>query len=119
MSSIEREAMRLQDGVGDSRPRGMGTVRFRIAAERDAKQVLSRAADVMKVISSKRSGWPQAEAWRNELPQWFVAACAPERNAEEAEAELERWRALTPEEQDADRQTSKWSLENWLYWMEP
>lgn len=53
------------------------------------------------------------------LPSWFVEACAPEESKKEALQWLERWRALPPAEQAAASARARWSLLDWLYWMDP
>jgi hypothetical protein len=38
---------------------------------------------------------------------------------EEAQLWVEQWRNLSPDEQAAASASQRWSLPDWLYWMEP
>jgi len=53
------------------------------------------------------------------LPSWFVSQCEPELSSVEAERRLAEWKSLSRVEQVAHERTVNWSLENWLYWMDP
>ena len=48
------------------------------------------------------------------LPDWFIAASAPEMTADEADAAL----AVSREDQ-IKHQDDPWPVSNWLYWFEP
>jgi len=38
---------------------------------------------------------------------------------EEADAGLAEWRAMTEEQQEEDARSARWTLSDWLYWMNP
>jgi hypothetical protein len=98
---------------------GVGTVRFVMESAGDADDVLRKTKDVLSTILQHGSeSWPSEDEWRKLLPAWFVARCAQEKSAEEAEKWLEWWRGLPPDQQEqANREN--WSLSNWLAWFEP
>lgn len=82
-------------------PGGAGTVDVVVlCGGGDADQVLGRAREVLRIVVDHQAGrWPSLEEWRELLPSWFLSACSEEMAQEQAEAWLERWRTLTPEEQ--------------------
>jgi hypothetical protein len=104
----------------EERPGGSGLVRVVAGCPGDASAVNARAREVMiSVLDGTVSPWPSVDAWRSILPDWFVAACAPDRSAEETEEWLTRWRSLTPTEQGRATREQKWALSDWLFWLEP
>lgn len=118
---LERELRHLLDGVAaDERPAGLGTVRFIAQCAGNSWQVLSKAKAVLtKVDQVAIEGWPANSAWREVLPDWFIARSAPEQTREQAEASLKRWQALSPDEQVRVEREKAWSLLDWLYWFQP
>jgi len=62
--------------------------------------------------------WPEVQVWSERLPQWFVRACAPEQTPEEAEAWLRWWRSLPVQEQARASREQRWTLADWLFWLE-
>jgi hypothetical protein len=53
------------------------------------------------------------------MPAWFVESSAPEQSREEAERWLSWWRNLSAEEQAQVTRAQRWTLADWLYWLEP
>ena len=118
---FQREIGRLRTPPsGGQAPGGLGTVQVVAACPGSAAEVLARTREVFAVIS-ERSGadWPPPEQWESILPKWFVSRCAPPMTAEQAREYLAWWRKLTPGQQAQAEQDKDWSLEDWLYWMEP
>lgn len=90
------------------------------ARSEDPDAVLARCREVLlAVLQHADQEWPQTEQWVSLLPEWFVAACAPEQSAEEAAQWLARWRALDPAEQARIESEQPWTLSDWLYWLSP
>jgi hypothetical protein len=104
----------------DSSPQGLGTVRFIIDCPDDASSVLERAKSVMAAVDSAAlQGWPSNNYAVPVLPEWFTSACVPERSKEEEDQWLKWWRGLSYEEKLREGAEMKWSLSNWLYWLQP
>jgi len=100
-------------------PGGVGAITV-LARGSEARTVLDRCRSVLAVILD-HSGpeWPTVEEWRSLLPKWFVAASSPERSREDAERWLAWWRTLGPADQARAESEQRWTLADWLYWMEP
>jgi len=83
--------------------------------------MIRRVKTVLAVIDETAllGDWPQADQWRSRLPKWFVDACAPAMSELEANTWLIRWKKMSLKERAADEASRLWSLDNWLYWMEP
>jgi hypothetical protein len=98
----------------------LGTVRFLVDCPGNASEVLAKALEVLKIIVTKSlDGWPSDASWSEVLPQWFLRECAPEMSLEEAQKWLQWWKSLDSEMQDKIEKEKKWSLLDWLYWLEP
>ncbi len=121
MSELSDELRRLSiRPAADERPSGLGTVRFHVTAEKDASAVLDRAREVLEAVLrvQLRQETVVLGEWAEALPQWFTDQCAPELTRAEAQAYLERWRSLTPSQQEVEGKTKRWALADWLYWFE-
>lgn len=118
---LERELRHLLEGpAANEKPAGMGTVRFIAQCDGDSWQVLSKAKTVLTELDQVAiKDWPPDSAWREVLPDWFVARCAPERTRDEAEEWLKWWRTLPADEQARVENEKAWSLSDWLYWFQP
>lgn len=84
-----------------------------------AADCLARMREVLDRIESVGTRWPALDRWEQELPEWFVRACASPMSDEEAQAWLQRWRGMSQAEQSRASEEKPWSLPDWLYWMEP
>jgi len=101
------------------KPSGIG-VQFAISCPFGADEVLTKAKDILKIVGDAAiAGWPFNKNIIVKLPDWFTAACSPEMSPEDAQRWLTWWRSLSPREQRKAELEKGWSLENWLYWMEP
>lgn len=99
---------------------GVGQVDVVAVCGDDAAPVLQRARRVLGIVIDHQDGkWPTTGEWRSLLPGWFVEACAEERSREEAEAWLAWWKALPADQQAAVLRERRWSLANWLFFLEP
>ncbi|WP_157360638.1 hypothetical protein [Amycolatopsis thermoflava] len=87
----------------------------------DARAVLSRARDVLKVVLEviRTDRVVELEEWRELLPNWFVEKCANERTLEEEQQWLVWWRGLPREQQARAVNEREWTLADWLEWFEP
>jgi hypothetical protein len=83
-----------------------------------ADTCLRKLREVLEPIERAGEPWPLLVQWEQALPRWFVAACSPPMSASEARAWMEQWRAMSPSEQSETVKNQKWSLPDWLYWME-
>jgi hypothetical protein len=123
LARLTRELDRVTGNPAkDSSPQGIGTVRFVIDCPKDvdAASVLERAKSVMAAVDSAvLQGWPSNDHAAPILPKWFTSACAPEKSKEEKAQWLRWWRGLSYEEKLRKGAEAKWSLSNWLYWLEP
>lgn len=121
IDQIRREIERLkQPPSSNETPEGIGIVRFIVRCPLGADVVLANAKSVLGLVASKTFGpWPEESEWQRLLPEWFVAACAPPPSQEEAERWLKWWQRLSPPEQAETEINKDWSLDSWLYWMEP
>jgi hypothetical protein len=95
------------------------TIRVVVECSNAASDSLTRMKEVVALVESSRSQWPSIEEWESILPQWFVLACGNPMSESEAREWVERWRKMTPAEQAVVEDTQRWSLPDWLYWMEP
>lgn len=120
-SRLHDELRRLNEGPRlDERPGGIGTVRFVAPCPFGANEVLAKVKSVLRIVDQVAlTHWLSHEEWAAKLPEWFTARCAPEETREEADEWLVRWKNLPPEEQARIREEGDWSLDNWLYWLQP
>jgi hypothetical protein len=118
---LNAELRRLPNGpTQEERPSGIGTVRFLVRCPFGANDVLARVKNVLEIVDvATLAGWPINEKSAPRLPEWFTSACAPEMSPEQAKQWLAWWKTLPPEDQVRTEIEKDWSLENWLYWMEP
>jgi hypothetical protein len=101
-------------------PGGVGTVTVAIRCRGDAGEVAERTRAVLRaVLAHAGPPWPSLAEWRRLLPVWFIEASAPERSAEESERWLAWWHSLPPVERGEATRARRWTLANWLYWLEP
>jgi hypothetical protein len=104
----------------DERPGGVGTVSVVAKCRGDAGVVVERGRQVLRsLLANEGPLWPSVDEWRQIIPAWFVEACAPEQSREEVEGWLRWWRSLPPEEQAQASRERRWTLADWLYWMDP
>lgn len=117
-SSTELQRVQVGPEPGEV-PGGIGTVDVVAVCLDNASIVLGRTREVLEILLPL----PDEDAlplpvWQHVLPAWFVAASAPERTSQEAEADIERWRSLSLVEQAEVARTRRWTLSGWLYWFE-
>jgi hypothetical protein len=98
----------------------LGTVRFLVDCPGNAGEVLTKVLEILKIIvKHSLDGWSTNNNWSEVLPQWFIGECAPEMSPDEAQQWLQWWKSLDAETQDKVEQENKWSLSDWLHWLEP
>jgi hypothetical protein len=105
----------------DEKPGGIAIVQFKAFCSGNATEVLSHCKEVLEIIlreSGETHRLPDV-SWRTVLPQWFLESCTQERTPAEVEDWLRWWRSLSSEEQSRVEAEATWSLEDWLYWLEP
>ena len=115
------EIRRLTVGPQEDEPvPGVGLVQFVVNCTGNSDEVLETAVDVMRVICTTCSqGWSEEIDWRSVLPKRFVRTCAKEMSLEESERWLQRLQTLSDNEREEDERTRAWSVDNWMYWMNP
>jgi hypothetical protein len=79
----------------------------------------ARMREVLDCIEAAGRSWPSLSEWERQLPGWFVGACASPMSEKEAQDWLQRWRGMSKAEQARITEEQRWSLPDWLYWMEP
>lgn len=115
------ELRRLDHGpLGNEQIPGVGIVQFVVKCDGNASDVLNTAISVMKTVCSEcASGWSEGVEWQSLLPAAFVSACAKEMTPEEADRWLNHWLSLSHEERESEERDRRWSLDNWVHWLQP
>lgn len=118
---LQNELRRLASGpLPNEKPDGLGSVTFTISCANGAKDVLTRAKIVLsRVDDAVFAGWPANGRSKPAMPDWFVSACAQPMSSEQATQWLSWWKRLPSDEQARAEREKNWSLDDWLYWMEP
>ncbi len=117
-----RESAFLKGSPGtEVKPLGAGIVKFRVMTKEPAPIVLNRVRSVLSVIDETAmvNKWPDDAAWTARLPKWFVAGCAPTMTEREANSWLIKWNKMSAVEKAKAEEEKAWSIDNWLYWMQP
>ncbi len=117
---LRNELRRLQNGRAvDDKPCGTRIARLSVTCSTAPLEAVLGAKEVLKALDrAALAGWPQAQISPS-FPAWFIAACAPESSRHEAEQWVAWWSTLSAEKKIKAEEEKDWSLENWLYWMEP
>lgn len=98
---------------------GVGPVSV-TASGPDPAGILDRSREVLRAVLDASGGpWPDLAGWQARLPDWFVAASAPEQTPEQAAAELARWRSMSAAERAAAEDDEAWTLSDWIHWLQP
>jgi hypothetical protein len=120
-SRLNAELQRLKNGPAlGEKPEGVGTVRFLLRCPLGTSDVLAKAKEILKIVDEATlAGWPAKGNLGPRLPEWFTSACVKEMSPDQAKRWLAWWKSLPPEEQSKTEIEKDWSLDNWLYWMEP
>jgi hypothetical protein len=120
-SRLKDELRRLTTGpAAGERPAGVGIIRLRVSGPTHPAEILQRARQVVTVIDqASLDGWPAAKELVPQLPDWFTAACSEPMSQEQAEEWLAWWKRLPAAKQAEAANAKGWSVDNWLYWMEP
>lgn len=99
---------------------GAGLISVVAVAQGNPDIVIDRARSVLRVVLGQgHTPWPSVEQWALTLPEWFVQACAAEQTHEDMERWLAAWRNLPPEDRHHAALERRWSLSEWLHWLEP
>jgi len=110
----------LMPNEPNEKPEGLGVVRFNAYCYGNSNDVLMKCKEVLEIILRESSDkWPSDNYWLTILPQWFINQCSEELSPEEVEKWLTWWRELPSEEQIRVNKEEKWSLSDWLYWLQP
>jgi hypothetical protein len=116
---FEAELSRLEQSAKTTAPRS-GLVIFVAKVPSGASALLDRVVSLLRLVDKAiLTSLPTEEEWRKLLPDWFVTACAPALTEEQAERWLVWWKSLPEPHRHIVEQEQRWSLNNWLYWMEP
>ncbi len=117
---LQNELRRLQNGrKAEEKPRGVRIVRLCVTCPTEPMEAVVGAKEVLKALDrAALAGWPQ-EPISPSFPAWFIAGCAPESSRQDSEQWLAWWANLPAREKIKAEEEKDWSLENWLYWMEP
>jgi hypothetical protein len=119
---IEAELQRLKKAPSlDETPGGIGVVRFVAYCPLGANDVLVKVISLLRTVDETAllTSWPTDEQWVLKLPEWFSSACTVPMTQQQAEQWLAWWKNLPIDEQAKAESEKGWSLDNWLYWMQP
>ena len=120
MKEILLERGRLiQPPTSESKPTGIGTVRFYTDCENDCEMVLNRVKEVMKIINAQSDHWPSIEQWLIRLPDWFVQQCSPELTEADKEKLRQKWAEMSWEEKQNTPVDDNWRLSAFVEWFRP
>lgn len=104
----------------DEIPGGLGLIEVEVLAEGAVLDVIEKSRDVLRaVLCMTLDEWRLPDAGTARLPEWFVAACAPERPPEVDAQWLVWWRALDLEAKARAADERPWTFADWLHWMHP
>ncbi|PJR62406.1 hypothetical protein [Raoultella sp. T31] len=116
---LERKRLACAPSLSD-KPTGIGSVRFVVSCESNAEHIMSLAKEVLKVISDAyETEWPDLVSWKEMLPDFFVDSFEPEISKEDMDKRIAYRNSLPWKEQQKLLADEKWSLDSWLYWLEP
>lgn len=101
----------------DEQPGGAGLIGV-VFCTPDVQATLARAKSVLAAILEAPERWPSTEEWASRLPAWFVSACAAEQTEAEKQAWLRWWRGLDPAARAEAEKARRWSLDDWLFYLE-
>lgn len=111
------ELDRLKAGPSSQEAPHAFVVRFQ--ARHDApRAALGRMRDLL-VSAVPHMAVGDRQAAIEAAPAWFREACRPEWTPEDLQEEMRRRRSLSLEDHAAAERTSRWSLTNWLAWLDP
>lgn len=115
------ELRHLADGPrGDERPGGAGLVSVAVFAPGRSAVVLARARRVLAaVVEVGGDQRPDDPRWATLLPPGFVAEFAAQESEQERERWLSWWRGLGPTERAQASRDRRWTLPDWLFWLQP
>lgn len=114
----EEQRHLTQGPRSDEQPGGAGLVRVVVSAP-DVQATIASAKAVLTAILDAPAPWPSTEEWAGRLPAWFVSACAPEQTDAEKQQWLAWWRGLDPAARSEAEKARPWSLDDWLFYLEP
>lgn len=120
---IEAELQRLKKAPSfDEKISGLGVVRFVAHCPLGASDVLAKVISLLRIVDEIAllpTNWPTDEQWVLKLPEWFTSECTAPMTQQQAERWLAWWKGLPTDEQTRVEIEKDWSLDNWLYWMQP
>jgi hypothetical protein len=109
-------------GTGNhSRERPMKSLSIRVllTCPLGAAECLVKLREVLEAIEIAHATGATEASWQQNLPSWFITACANPMSPDEAQAYVDRWRKMSKDEQAETTKNQQWSLPDWLYWMAP
>ena len=99
---------------------GVGIARFIVRCQNNVDEVLNLAKRVLVIVNyNSESIWPSFNIWSKILPETFINNCASEISQSESEKKIAYRRSLSWEKQVSLEKNEKWSLGNWIAWLEP
>ncbi|MEP7764388.1 hypothetical protein [Sanguibacter sp. 25GB23B1] len=121
MSETSEESRRVSFGPRpDESPGRLGLIEAKVISEGAVVDVIEKTKDVLRaVLSMTLDELRSPSTGTARLPEWFVAACSPERPPEAVEQWNVWWRGLDLEARARAEDERSWTLADWLYWMEP
>lgn len=119
LNYVRAELARL-NGHEVEGPPGLTIVRFVGKSDGDPQRIIDKIDNLLKIVDQTTlEGWISEEEWSAILPSWFVGAFAPPMTEVERVRHLNWWRQLSDEGKAQYEVEQVWSLDGWLYWMQP
>ncbi len=120
IKEIRLELDRITRGLSVVKEHNLLAVPFDLTATSGASVVLGKACQVLSIIDQKTlAGCIDISEWLACLPAWFVRFFRKELTIAESDAWHKKWRGFPPGGKENAEAEIGWSLEGWLYWLEP
>lgn len=116
---LERQRL-VFNPAEDTKPSGLGVVRFIASCEGGAKDILNKAKDILITMNSYYGkAWPNLDEWRAILPEDFVNKFEREKTWQEIQDIKRTYEENVQKGSRGNlRGNDRWTLSAWLEWFE-
>ena len=118
MDCLECEAQNLNI-YASAKPKGFFLMPFEVTNISNAREFADKINQVVRLVNTNSSNWPDYEYWLSILPLWFINYCKTQMSKQENNEWLLYWKTLNNEDKREAEIKKGWALADWLYWMEP